>query len=91
MTRHLLTLRVTVKDGERTLILKEGRVERALGPGSHKLWDPRHRLAIESFAVIRTEFPAERYAVLKAERPELALVGRTRAACWWPLVEGGLA
>ena len=72
MTRHLLTLRVTVKDGERALILKEGRVERALGPGSHKLWDPRHRLAIESFAVIRTEFPAERYAVLKAERPDLA-------------------
>jgi peptide/nickel transport system ATP-binding protein len=23
-----------------------------------------------------------------AERPELALVQRTRAACWWPLVEG---
>jgi len=25
------------------------------------------------------------------ERPELALVQRTRAACWWPIVEGPLA
>jgi len=25
------------------------------------------------------------------ERPELALVQRTRAACWWPLVEGTTA
>jgi peptide/nickel transport system ATP-binding protein len=25
------------------------------------------------------------------ERPELAYVGRTRAACWWPLVEEGAA
>ena len=26
----------------------------------------------------------------EAERPELALVVRTRAACWWPLVDGAL-
>jgi peptide/nickel transport system ATP-binding protein len=25
------------------------------------------------------------------ERPELALVQRTRAACWWPMIEGALA
>ena len=25
------------------------------------------------------------------ERPELALVQRTRAACWWPILEGGAA
>jgi peptide/nickel transport system ATP-binding protein len=25
------------------------------------------------------------------ERPELALVQRTRAACWWPIVEGSAA
>jgi peptide/nickel transport system ATP-binding protein len=25
------------------------------------------------------------------ERPELALVQRTRAACWWPIVDGGLS
>jgi regulator of protease activity HflC (stomatin/prohibitin superfamily) len=72
VTRPLLTLRVTVKDGERALILREGRVERALGPGRHSLWDPQHRLKAEIFAVIRTEFSAERYAVLKAERPDLA-------------------
>ena len=26
-----------------------------------------------------------------AERPELALVQRTRAACWWPIVDGAMA
>jgi peptide/nickel transport system ATP-binding protein len=25
------------------------------------------------------------------ERPELALVRRTRAACWWPIVESAMA
>jgi regulator of protease activity HflC (stomatin/prohibitin superfamily) len=71
VTRHLLTLRVTVKDGERALIFNEGRVEQALGPGRHSPWDPQRRLTAEIFAVIRTEFPAERHAVLKAERPDL--------------------
>ena len=72
MTRPLLTLRVTVKDGERAFILRDGRLERVLGPGRHALWDPSHRLTAETFAVIRAEFPAQRYTVIKAERPDLA-------------------
>ena len=72
MSRYVWTLRATVKDGERALLLRNGRYERVLAPGRHRLFDPRRELTIESFAVVRAEFPAERYAVIKAERPELA-------------------
>jgi len=72
MRWYLLMLRVMVKDGERALLLRNGRYERALGPGRHLLFDPRRALAVETLSVVRAEFPAERYAVIKAERPALA-------------------
>ena len=72
MNRYLLMLRATVKDGERALLLRNGRHERVLGPGRHSLFDPKRELAIETFQVVRAEFSAERYAVIKAERPEIA-------------------
>src|SRR5919108_4039117 len=72
MVRGDLFLRVLVKDGERALLLRDGRTVRALEPGLHRLFDPLGALKAETFNVVRTEFPAERYAVLKAERPELA-------------------
>jgi regulator of protease activity HflC (stomatin/prohibitin superfamily) len=72
MVRVGLTLRVLVKDGERALLLRNGRYVRALEPGLHRLFDPLRRLSVETFGVVRAEFPAERYAVIKAEKPELA-------------------
>jgi regulator of protease activity HflC (stomatin/prohibitin superfamily) len=71
MNRHLLTLRVTVKDGERALLTRNGRFERVLEPGRHRLLDPKRELAAELFQVVRADFPADRYAVLKAARPDL--------------------
>jgi regulator of protease activity HflC (stomatin/prohibitin superfamily) len=65
-------LKVLVKDGERGLLLRDGRYERVLEPGQHRLLDALGRLKAEIFSVVRAEFPAERYAVLKAERPLLA-------------------
>src|SRR6185312_10559970 len=38
----------------------------------HRLFDWRHQVKTEIFNVVRTEFPADRYAVLKAARPDLA-------------------
>jgi regulator of protease activity HflC (stomatin/prohibitin superfamily) len=72
MTRHLWMLHVTVKDGERALVTRDGRLERVLEPGRHSLFDPRRVLEVEVFKVVRAEFPAERYAVLNAARPDLA-------------------
>ena len=72
MSRNVLSLTVTVKDGERALLLRNGRLDRVLAPGRYSFLDPLRALSAEVFAVVRAEFPAERYAVLKAERPELA-------------------
>ena len=72
MNRSLLMLRVTVKDGERALLLRNGRLEQVLDPGRHRLFDPARELTAEIFNVVRAEFPADRYAVLKAARPDLA-------------------
>src|SRR5256714_443803 len=71
-TWHFLMTRLTVKDGERALLTRNGRLERVLGPGRHRLFDPRHELTAEVFNVVRAEYPAERYAVLNAARPDLA-------------------
>src|ERR1700743_3230246 len=72
MTWHLLMTQLTGNDGERALLTRDGRLERVLEPGRHRLFDPRHQLTTELFNVVRTEFPADRYAVLKAARPDLA-------------------
>jgi regulator of protease activity HflC (stomatin/prohibitin superfamily) len=72
MTWHVLMKNLTVKDGERALLTRDGRLERVLEPGRHRLFDLRGQLTAEIFNVVRTEFPAERYAVLKAAQPDLA-------------------
>jgi len=72
MTWHFLMTHVTVKDGERALLTRNGRLERVLEPGRHRLFDPRQELIAEVFKVVRAEFPTERYLVLKAARPDLA-------------------
>ena len=72
MTWHFLMTHLTVKDGERALLTRNGRLERVLEPGRHRLFDPRHTLTAEIFGGVRAEFPAERYAGLYAARPDLA-------------------
>src|SRR5215813_949870 len=72
MNRHLFTLRVTVQDGERALLTRNGRFERVLEPGRYTLFDPLRELAVDIHNVVRAEFPADRYAVLKTARPDLA-------------------
>jgi hypothetical protein len=72
MSWHLFILLVTVKDGERAFLMRNGRFERVLEPGRHTQFDPRRELGVELYHVVRAEFPAERFAVLKAARPDLA-------------------
>jgi regulator of protease activity HflC (stomatin/prohibitin superfamily) len=72
MNRHLFTLRVTVKDGERAFVTRDGRFERVLEPGRHNLFDPARRAAVELYNVVRAEFPTDKFAVLKTARPDLA-------------------
>ena len=72
MSRHLLMLHVTVKDGERAFVARNGRLERVLEPGRYRFLDPLRKREIEIHEVVRAEFPASRYAVIKAARPDLA-------------------
>jgi len=72
MSRLFLTLNVTVKDGERAILMRDGRFERVLEPGRYRLFDPTRKLTADIYQVVRTEFPLERYNVLKAARPDLA-------------------
>jgi regulator of protease activity HflC (stomatin/prohibitin superfamily) len=72
MIWHLLTTDVTVKDGERALLSRNGRLERVLEPGRYRLFDPLRALKAQVLNVVRAEFPADRYAVLRAARPDLA-------------------
>ncbi|MBR0873083.1 slipin family protein [Bradyrhizobium tropiciagri] len=71
-TWHVLTTSVTVKDGERAFLTRNGRLERVLAPGRYNLFDPLRQLKAELFGVVRAEFPADRFAVIKAARPDLA-------------------
>ena len=57
MTWHLLMKTLTVKDGERALLTRNGRLERMLEPGRHRLFDLRRQLTVEIFSVVRTDSP----------------------------------
>jgi regulator of protease activity HflC (stomatin/prohibitin superfamily) len=65
-------LDVTVKDGERAILKRDGRFERVLEPGRHRLFDPMRKLTADVYQVVRTEFRLDDYNVLKAARPDLA-------------------
>ena len=73
MSRLFLTLDVTVKDGERAIVKRDGRFERVLEPGRHRLFDPMRKLTADVYAVVRTEFRLDDYNVLKSARPDLAV------------------
>jgi len=61
----MFVLRVTVKDGERAFLMRNGRLEQVLG--ARALFAVRHQSmnsSVESFNVVRAEFRPKRYAVL---------------------------
>lgn len=72
MFRQFLMLRLSAKNGERAFLMRNGRFERVLGPRRHRLFDPLRGPAVELHNAVRAECPAERFAVLKAARPDLA-------------------
>jgi regulator of protease activity HflC (stomatin/prohibitin superfamily) len=71
MNRHLVMLSVTVNDGERGLLTRNGRLERVLAPGRHRLLDPLRELSVEMHNVVRGELSPDRYAALHAARPDI--------------------
>ena len=72
MNRSVVMLSLTVKDRERAFLMRNGRFERVLEPGLHRMFDPLRELAAEVCPTVQAEFPADRYAVLKVDHPDLA-------------------
>ncbi len=63
---------VTVKDNERALVTRHGKLEQVLGPGRHRFVDPLRALTIEVLDVVWCEMSTERYTVVKAALPDVA-------------------
>ncbi|MDQ0468914.1 slipin family protein [Labrys wisconsinensis] len=61
-----------VKDNERALMSRNGRFERMLGPGRHRMLDPSGAVTVEVLPVVRAEFPSDRHSVLAQVAPDLA-------------------
>ena len=67
MARVGLFLRVLVKDGERALLLRDGRCVRVLEPGLHRLFDPLGALVSR---IIRIRVPSADQLLLGNQRQQ---------------------
>jgi hypothetical protein len=75
-------LRVTVKDGERALLTRNGRLERVLEPGRHRMFDPaRPDLVSSLFEAVETK--AGELAVVSYDGRPVHLVGPWAARVFW--------
>ena len=63
---------VTVKDDERAFLFRDGRLERLLGPGLFKAWDPMGRLRADVVKVLRAELALDKALLLERAQPALA-------------------
>jgi len=72
MARSLFHLAFTVKEGEIALVRRDGMIEAAFRAGERKLFDPMRKLTVESFAVMRADFPADKARAIAQARPDLA-------------------
>lgn len=70
MTRHILRLTAQIAENERGLLRRDGKFERLLEPGRHKLLDPMRRLAVDIVPVVGTELPAEQLSVYEKSHPD---------------------
>lgn len=72
MAHSLLYFTIVVKDGERALLSRDGCLERMLGPGRHRLFDPKRALQAEVFRVVRADIAPDRADVVADARPDIA-------------------
>ncbi len=71
MGGYLVFLSTVVKDDERALLTRNGRFERVLEPGAHRIFDPAHACAVETFKVVAATFPMDRITTLRSVAPEV--------------------
>jgi regulator of protease activity HflC (stomatin/prohibitin superfamily) len=71
MSRSLFYLETVVKDEERAFVSRDGRFQRVLEPGRHRIFDPLKRVTVETFKVVRADFPLERISLLESVAPDV--------------------
>jgi hypothetical protein len=69
----MLMLTARVNESERGFFTRKGRFKKVLEPGRYWWFDPRRKLDAEVFGTVRAEFPADRYKMLKATHPHVAM------------------
>jgi hypothetical protein len=72
MPRTLFTFTQVIKDDERGILSRDGRVIGLLAPGKHTALDFGHQLSCEVVKVVRAELPVERALMLKRALPASA-------------------
>ncbi len=72
MKRFFAWVTIVVRDGERVLVTRDGRLDRLLKPGRHVVYDPSGTLEIERVSIVRAEFPIERARLIQSVRPDIA-------------------
>ena len=77
MPRKLFSHEVVVRDSERAILWRDGRFDRILGPGRHRVFDPFDRLSAEVFSVARAEFGRDAYLALASVDPKAAAANFT--------------
>lgn len=63
---------IVVKDDERALLMRDGRLERLLQPGRFRAFDPSWRLTAEVVKVSRAELAVERARLIERTDPAMA-------------------
>ncbi|HCK83391.1 MAG TPA: membrane protease subunit, stomatin/prohibitin [Hyphomonadaceae bacterium] len=61
-----------VRDDERGLLTRNGRIEKLIEPGRFSAFDPGRQLAVEVMKVVRGELPVERALLIQRALPESA-------------------
>ena len=72
MTRVPFMLSFTVKEGEIALVRRDGMIVGAYRMGRHRMFDPLRKLTVETFAVLRAQFPNDKARAIAQARPDLA-------------------
>ena len=72
MRRYGLFFECIVRDDERGLLFRDGRFERLLEPGRHRILDPGSKHSAEIIKVVRAELAAERALLFEKTQPALA-------------------
>lgn len=66
----MFTVKRIIRDDERGIVWREGRLERLLEPGKFEAFDPGKKLTIEVLPVVRAELAVERALLLLKSIPE---------------------